>query len=856
MKKLRIAIITALLIFVFACPAQAVKIYRRTLRTGGTTAAMDGVNGASLNDGDICYINESNYLYTYYLDADLGVAESNPQYIVPDTNPGSKVWVLQNSFSANNSNLMVRVLGSPSCTTLAEAIAISGNYTLLVNSDYTMSADANIPARIAVDFDGSGGPQITLGAYNLSINNFAYQGLRQVFNENSTGNVSFGSGAYEKLLPQWWGATGDGTTDDQAALNACVAAGEYMHLIKGTYLISDKIYKATGDSMRVTADPEAVIKYKSTFPNGSSTAGLYFNGIPYVRVTGVEIDGDNDTLGYSDWHNYIYGIYIKDANQAIVDHCRIYDYPSNAILFSDCNSVYCDYNEIRNGIYHGISVQTCYDSHISKNKIFGTGDQGTDPNTGGLGILVTKGHRAYITENRIENMSDTGTKTEGTYYVVYDKNHVEDSGKDGIKVQNYTGVSEPQYSWITNNTVKYIHYWRTDGGSLILCQEASNCTIENNIVIGGEKESGDENGIKVKGDAGGSNRPDNVIVSKNQIIDVITADIVTSQCNENIQILNNLCANQISTSTTYGKLTIKGNTVHRATLDTSNAAIHPILYADCELTDNILVNGDYGILAQPNANINHISITNNKVLTSSESGIRIENYTGSSKTVENIDIRGNDLYEINTSSPADRGGIDISINDLVIERLSVDRNYVDTNTEPTNGFLYLRSTGTDIAELYVNRNYMNGDEEATIDPNRVARYTGRPFSSAAPASGTWRVNDIVYDSSVTAGENIGWICTTAGTPGTWKEFGIIDLAGSITWDPGNLADAGGETSSSITVTGAALGDYCICSAPYDLQDMTATCYVQAANTVEIRLQNESGSSHDLAEGSWKVKIIK
>lgn len=89
---------------------------------------------------------------------------------------------------------------------------------------------------------------------------------------------------------------------------------------------------------------------------------------------------------------------------------------------------------------------------------------------------------------------------------------------------------------------------------------------------------------------------------------------------------------------------------------------------------------------------------------------------------------------------------------------------------------------------------------------------------------------------------------------TWR--GVGGFAGSATWDPGNLADGAGETSSGITVTGAALGDYCMVSAPYDLQDMTATCYVQAANTVEIRLQNESGGTIDLASGTWRVRTMK
>lgn len=82
------------------------------------------------------------------------------------------------------------------------------------------------------------------------------------------------------------------------------------------------------------------------------------------------------------------------------------------------------------------------------------------------------------------------------------------------------------------------------------------------------------------------------------------------------------------------------------------------------------------------------------------------------------------------------------------------------------------------------------------------------------------------------------------------------LSGSLTWNPASLADGVGETSSSITVTDAKLGDFVWVSAPYDLQDMTVTGYVQADDTIEIRIQNESGGAIDLASGVWKVLVFK
>lgn len=80
---------------------------------------------------------------------------------------------------------------------------------------------------------------------------------------------------------------------------------------------------------------------------------------------------------------------------------------------------------------------------------------------------------------------------------------------------------------------------------------------------------------------------------------------------------------------------------------------------------------------------------------------------------------------------------------------------------------------------------------------------------------------------------------------------------SFTWNPGDLADGAGETSSGQTVTGAVFGDYVMVSAPYDLQDLICTGYVQSAGTVEVRIQNENaGGNVNLASGTWKVAVLR
>ena len=74
-------------------------------------------------------------------------------------------------------------------------------------------------------------------------------------------------------------------------------------------------------------------------------------------------------------------------------------------------------------------------------------------------------------------------------------------------------------------------------------------------------------------------------------------------------------------------------------------------------------------------------------------------------------------------------------------------------------------------------------------------------------------------------------------------------------NPVSLADGAGQ-NVSMTVTGAAIGDFVLISPGVDLQGITVTASVISADTVEIRIQNESGGSLDLGTSTWKAKVIQ
>lgn len=71
------------------------------------------------------------------------------------------------------------------------------------------------------------------------------------------------------------------------------------------------------------------------------------------------------------------------------------------------------------------------------------------------------------------------------------------------------------------------------------------------------------------------------------------------------------------------------------------------------------------------------------------------------------------------------------------------------------------------------------DRHLFVDSNQpnagqyLQMYRKIMHETAAPTTGTWVQGDVVFNASATAGGDVGWVCVTGGTPGTWKTFGAI-----------------------------------------------------------------------------------
>jgi len=80
------------------------------------------------------------------------------------------------------------------------------------------------------------------------------------------------------------------------------------------------------------------------------------------------------------------------------------------------------------------------------------------------------------------------------------------------------------------------------------------------------------------------------------------------------------------------------------------------------------------------------------------------------------------------------------------------------------------------------------------------------------------------------------------------------ISGSAVYDAANLIDAAGVTTT-VTATGAALGDFVLVAHSVDLAGISVTGYVSAADTVTVRFQSESGGAIDLASGIIRVRVL-
>lgn len=96
--------------------------------------------------------------------------------------------------------------------------------------------------------------------------------------------------------------------------------------------------------------------------------------------------------------------------------------------------------------------------------------------------------------------------------------------------------------------------------------------------------------------------------------------------------------------------------------------------------------------------------------------------------------------------------------------------------------------------------------ERLIQRNPGNTFSREFLSASAPAANTWKLSDRVYNTQTTTVGFAGWLCTSAGTPGTWKVFGQAETLTSIAGTPsfvGQVSVVAGEAYIAVGTSSSA-----------------------------------------------------
>lgn len=525
-----------------------------------------------------------------------------------------------------------------------------------------------------------------------------------------------------KLFVTDFGAKGDGSTDDYESLQECFDLGFDVHFPRGEY-VKDGTLNINSSKVKITADSAQLIESGAGKPSivvSDGLADIHFDGL---KIKGLA-DGKQANFGYG----INFGVGCTDVS---VSNCVLDGFNGGIFGANTSTRMRFEGNTFRNMFYvgtpsagahgYGILLEACRDTTTIGNIFEGT----------------VQRHHLYYGTNAVDRTIRGYTHS--------------------IVGNVFLGLSLASY-------ITGFEY-------LVKIMSNRNVTITGNTFRGGV-------GHVWMTESAPSEVPANISIVGNSFESVRQGDASDSSC----------IGSEFST--------IRGVTISGNSFSDNDVRAHILLDSviSCIIQNNNINQAlsGHGIEIQKPAS--DLTIHNNAMrITGSYRGIFINSDSNKTPSTD-VSVRGNDI----------NGGV-FGIFFRYIPTAFIAENYIknitDTaiysfddfsgvikdnviNTVPTG--INLRGPAGSKAKVYNNliegttsRRIYAQDGVQLVKPfkDAVSNDTTQRFDSveanSPPTTGAWNVGDEVRYRVPVAGGFVGAVCVTAGTPGTWKQFGAI-----------------------------------------------------------------------------------
>jgi parallel beta-helix repeat protein len=519
-----------------------------------------------------------------------------------------------------------------------------------------------------------------------------------------------------------FGAVGDGTTDDTAAVQAAIAAASSVWFPAGTYIVRNV---TVGSGKTLMSDRSATIKLKQL-------ASLDFS--PCFNVTGNDVmffgmrfDGNRAVQpadGFSDsWNTgangtgksnraaiLMDGVPTTTLSGLRVEQCEFTKFYAGSVVTRSVNDV-C----IRDCVFKESNLEGCF--------LYSFGS--------------TRTVNASVTGCSFKSLYSGDPSVEAncialSLYVgaIVSNNYGDDCGRNLVKLEFCEDVIIDSNLY-SNNRVANFNAMQAQG-------ECHNLVFSNNVL----RSVG--HGFQVSSNVGTMT---NIVIDGNVIEDITgtagTPDGIVLQNVSGVTITNNTIRNAfrfgIYAAVVFGNVVISSNIV---TNTGGSGVAGPAIFVGPNAgttIDSLVIEG--------NMCAGHQMVTNGI--------ISIQQGSGAAATIAALVLSNNTLIGVGATN--NRGMY--STTGIVFTRGIVSGNVSDAIDQ------FVVGAGSGLS-------FRNNVSASLLAPDTTM---GRaiPAASAIPSSGTFQVGDVVFHSAPAPSGNIGWVCTTAGSPGTWKAFGTI-----------------------------------------------------------------------------------